>query len=196
MKINNCKLKNKLGFTLIETVVVISIVGLMMPVIFSIFFVLVKQQNKIYRLNSIKKEGDYLINQIENNIRNNAVMVMSSNVPIPPVANKVCTDSSDPYSSGSTIYFLDKNDGWFKYNQTGSTVAFSSSAGANTTLTSSKTKIYNYSVNCTRTNLYTPPVVSLSFDICFDDGTGTCSTARPEESATMHYQAKIRLRNY
>ena len=96
----------KKGFTLIETIVVVAVIGLTLPVIFSIFFVLFQQQTKIYRLNTVKKEGDYVINLIENTIRDDAVTILSSNSPIPPDAtNLKCANDSTSYSSTSSLTF-------------------------------------------------------------------------------------------
>ena len=61
------------GFTLIETIVVIAVIGLTLPVLFATILTLMRQQIKIYRLSQVKREGDYIINLMENTIRNRAV---------------------------------------------------------------------------------------------------------------------------
>lgn len=186
----------KRGFTLIETIVVVAVIGLTLPVIFAIFFVLFQQQTKIYRLNTIKKEGDFLINLISNNIKNDASIILSSNSPLPPDStNKKCDGDSTNYSSNSSLYFLDKNGEWFGYLVSGNTIASSSASLASINLTSSKTKVSSFSISCSRTYMYSQPSVSLSFDIEFCNDVA-CSQTRPEELASLHYQTKIKLRNY
>lgn len=190
------------GFTLIETIVVVAVIALTLPVIFSIFFVLLQMQTKIYRLNTVKKEGDYIINLIENTIRNDAVTIISSPIP-PDDTNKVCADDLSVYPLSSTIsnlYFLDKNGLWFGYIANGLTLASDSSKldsqGLDpVNLTSSKTKVNDFSISCSRTNLYSQPSVSLSFRIEYCPDVA-CSQTRPEETASLFYQAKIKLRNY
>jgi len=189
-------MKKLKGFTLIETIVVVGVLGLTLPVIFSIFYVLLQQQTKIYRLNTTKKEGDYAINLIENTIKNQAVSIISSNSPIPPDAtNKKCDNDSSSYSSTSGLYFIDKDGSWFGYVVNGDTIASSSAALASINLTSSKTHITGFSISCSRTYLYSQPSVSLSFDIKFCNDVG-CAQTRPEEISSLHYQTKIKLRNY
>ncbi|EKE14302.1 MAG: hypothetical protein ACD_12C00581G0001, partial [uncultured bacterium] len=58
------------SFTLIETIVVVAVIGLTLPVLFAIIFILMREQVKINRLSQIKKEGDYIITLMENTIKN------------------------------------------------------------------------------------------------------------------------------
>lgn len=188
----------KRGFTLIETIVIISVIGLTLPVIFSIFFVLIQQQIKIYRMSVVKKEGDYLINIIQNTIKDKATIILSSSTPTPPDdTNKVCISDSSSYSSSSGLYFLDKNGVWFGYLiNAGSVASNSASFTSVINLTSSKILVNNFFISCSRANMYSPQSVSLSFDICYNSETENCNPSRPEEIALLHYQTKIKLRNY
>jgi len=193
---NETMKQSKKSFTLIEMIVVVAVIGLTLPVIFSIFFVLFQQQSKIYRLNTIKKEGDYIISLIENNIKNEAVTILSSTSPIPPDAtNKKCDTDASSYSSTSGLYFIDKDGLWFGYLINGSTIASSSASLASINLTSSKTRISSFSISCSRTYKYSQPSISLSFNIEYCNDVA-CSQIRPEEIASLFYRTKIKLRNY
>ena len=184
----------KKSFTLIETIVVIAVIGLILPVVFSIFFVLLQQQIKIYRLNTVKKEGDYLISIIENTLRNDTKSIHSAEPPTD--LNIECSTESSAYGSTSSLYFLNNKDQWFGYLLNDNAIA---SASASTTmpinLTSSKTKISNFSISCSRNYLYSPSSVTLSFDIKYCNDLA-CAQTRPEETASLFYQTKIKLRNY
>lgn len=180
------------GFTLIETIVVVAVIGLILPVIFSIFFVLLQQQTKIYRLNTVKKEGDYIINIIENTLRNDAVTIHSANPPND--ANKVCANDSTSYSSTSSLYFLNKNTLWFGYLINSGVISSSSANLASINLTSSKTRINSFSISCSRTHIYSQPSVSLSFNIEYCNDVA-CSQTRPEEIASLFYKTRIKLRS-
>jgi len=189
-------MKRNRSFTLIETIVVVAVLGLTLPVIFSIFFVLLQQQTKIYRLNTTKKEGDYVISLIENTIKNDAVTILNSNSPMPPDAtNTECDADSSSYSSNSNLYFLDKEGEWFGYLINGTAIASSSSSLASINLTSSKTRITGFSISCSRAFQYSQPSIGISFDIEFCNDS-ECSQTRPEETSSLHYQTKIKLRNY
>jgi hypothetical protein len=172
------------------------VVGLTLPAIFTIFMVLLQQQEKIYRLSTTKREGDYIINLIENTIKNEAVTILSSNSPIPPDStNTKCDNDSTSYSSISSLYFLNKDGLWFGYLINGNAISSSSASLASINLTSSKTRISSFSMSCSRTYAFSQPSVSLSFDIEFCSNVG-CSQTRPEEISSLHYQTKIKLRNY
>lgn len=182
----------KKSFTLIETIVVIGVIGLILPVVFAIFFVLTQQQTKIYRLNTIKKEGDYVVSLIENTIKKDAIAILNDPA---NVDNPECASASTQYGSTVDIYFLDKRGQWFGYLLSGVAIASDSSSLAQPiNLTSTKTKISQFSVNCTRNSTYSQPTLFLSFDIEYCNDV-TCNQTRPEEIALMHYQTRIKLRN-
>jgi len=184
------------SFTLIETIVFIAVVGLTLPAIFTIFMVLLQQQAKIFRLSTTKREGDYMINLIENTIKNEAVTILSSTSPMPPDStNTKCDKDATSYSSISSLYFLNKNGLWFGYLINGNALASSSASMASTNLNSTKTRISSFSMSCSRTYAFSQPSVSLSFDIEFCNDV-SCTQTRPEEISTLHYQTRIKLRSY
>jgi len=191
----------KRSFTLIETIVVVAVIGLTLPVLFAIIFTLIKQQVKIYRLSQVKREGDYVINLMENTIRNRAISIHSDT---PTEVNIVCKGvvGSYLYSSTSSLYFRDKDKQWFGYLFDSDSIASKSADLDNplnvltSALTSSKTIVYNFSISCSRNTIYSPPSVSFDFDVCFVTGAGICTSTRPEEIASIHYQTRIKLRSY
>jgi competence protein ComGC len=183
----------KKSFTLIEMVVVVAIVGLVVPAIFAIIFGILREQTKINKLVTVKAEGDYILNIVANSIRSNAFSIHSANPPSD--ANLVCDVSAS--SNPGPLYFQDPDGGWFGYSVTGDTVASESSALTEPAgLNSEQTIISNFTLNCSRVNSYAAPVISLAFDICFKTGTGICTSSRVEETAQLHYQTKIKLRNF
>lgn len=185
--------KSLKGFTLIETIVVVAVIGLTLPVLFAIIFILMREQVKIYRLNQIKKEGDYIISLMENTIKNDAVTIHSGNPPTD--ANIICSIADSSYS-GPPLYFLDKTKKWFGYENGVNTIATASAlATPSISLTSSKIKISSFSLSCSKKNLYSPAAILLSFKIEYCNDVA-CSQTRPEETASLFYQARIKLRNY
>jgi type II secretory pathway pseudopilin PulG len=183
----------KRSFTLIETIVVVAVIGLTLPVLFAIIFTLMRQQVKIYRLSQVKREGDYVINLMENTIRSRAVTIHSG---VPSDANIVCKDAGIP--SASSLYFLDEDKQWFGYLFNSNSIASKSAdlTHPSIDLISSKTVVSNFSISCSRSSLYSPASILLSFDICYNTGSG-CTSIRPEEiTSILHYQTRIKLRNY
>jgi len=184
----------KKSFTLIETIVVIAVIGLTLPVIFAIIFSFINQQVKIYRLSQTKRDGDYLINIMENTIRNNAISVHSAR---PADDTNIICNNVGTSPSGTSLYFLNKNKQWFGYLATGNSVASASvNLASAINLTSSKTLVSNFSIYCSRNTVYSAPSILLSFDVCYITSGGSCTSTRPEEIASMHYQTRIKLRSY
>ena len=187
------------AFTLIETIVVVAVIGLTLPVLFAIIFTLIRQQVKIYRLSQIKREGDYVINLMENTIRNKAVTIHSGS----PAndTNIVCGDDlvAYPLPAGTTVnnlYFLDEDNIWFGYKLNVSTSTVVSDSVTPVNLTSSKIIVSDFFISCSKTAVYSPASVLLDFDICYDTGSGDCTLTRPEEFTLMHYHTRIKLRTH
>lgn len=188
--------KIKKSFTLIETIVVISVVSLITPLIFSIIFGLARQQTKIYRLSQVKREGDYILNTVSVLIKNNAYSIY---YPEPPIDdNERCKDV-ETFTSENRLIFKDKKEDWFRieWNQANEKISsYSSSTNKTIDLNSSSVLINNFLISCSRKSLYSPPTVNISFDACYKTSTGKCTSNVIEETAILRYQTKIKLRNF
>ena len=188
LKIN---LKKNKAFTLIEVIVVIAVIGIVLPVLFSIIFSILQQQTKIQRLSLVKKEGDYILNVIENTLRNYAVKIYSEN----SFTTERCTTDNPTYgpSNGINFFFRDKYDRWFNFYQNSNNISSNSAnLSSPVDLNSSQTKITNFSIQCYKTALYSPPVVNVSFTIEYN----TTSSRTEEKVTPLTYQTKIKLKSY
>lgn len=188
-----CQVRSK-GFTLIEMIVAIAVISLIMPTVFEIFYAIMRQQIRIYRLSEIKRQGDYVLSVLETTIRNNAISTHTAQAV--SSADEICKNA-DSTSSPSRMYFRDKSGGWFSFSLTSNQVA-SDSASTNRTLTTDKVRIEGLSISCTRSALFSTPVVGVGFKICYRySAVSTCSTApnRIEEVATLDYRTNVKLRN-
>lgn len=186
----------KKGFTIIETIVVIAVIGITLPVLFAIIFTLMRQQLKINRLSEIKREGDYVSSVIENTIKDRAISIHSG-LPVND-STKICETALSFSTPTTSLYFLDKNESWFGYQFSGNKLASESADLVNPSidLNSSKVLISNFSISCSRNTVYSAPLIQISFDVCYDTGLPNCATTRPEEITSLHYQSRIKLRNY
>jgi len=189
LKINS--MRRKKSFTLIEMIVVIATIGLVLPTLFAIIFSILQQQVKIQRLSIVKREGDYVLNVMENIIRNYGESIHSATPPTE--SNKICQSSSLENAS----YFKDKFGNWFRFylDETNSISSESSvlnnDSPGSILLNSSQTKITNFSIQCYRTALYSPPVINISFTISY-----YTSSSRVEDAASFNYQTKVKLKSY
>lgn len=188
-----CPRGSKRGFTLIEMIVVIGVIGLALPVLFAIFFTILAQQVKIYRLSIVKREGDYVLNVIENIVRNNVRSLHS----IPPTIsnpdnNKVCVTAGSSYNYP---YLQDKTTlgTWSRFLLQGDKIASESSVPPNASryLTTDKIKVTSFVLTCEGKGPYTSPVVNISFTLQY-----RTNSNRQEDIATLNYQTKVKLRVY
>lgn len=175
----------KFSFTLIEIVIVIGIISSILPVIFSVVFVILREQIKLVRLQEIKRQADFALNSVKETIKNSAISLYDS---LPPDNNPICLSDS----SYSNPYFLDKNGNYFWFFLSDSKISSGSSVSSSIDITDNKVIISNYLLTCERKNFYSPPLINISFDIGFNS-----SSNRPEEIIpTLHYQTKFKLKTY
>lgn len=193
----------KKGFTFVELLIVISIIGIVLPAFFGIIFVLLRQQVLVYRLSEVKRQGDYALNLMENTIRNSAVSVhkdstLQEDDPPAILNNRLCDTTllDTIYPSSPAVRFKDKYDNWFYYGLSSEKIASSSGRGGsaiNTAeLTNGSASITNLSITCRQSTDFSTSVVGIEFDIGYRLANGI--TPMPEERATLHYQTKIKLR--
>ncbi len=187
------KLRSNIAFTLIEMVVVLGVISFALPVLFAIIFTILQQQAKIIRLQEVKKQGDFVLSTMENTIRNYAISIHTSS---PTSENEICKVPGLG-ESANVMYFKDKAGTWFSYSLGSDKIASGSSNPPNAggDLTTNKVKVSqngsNLFLSCVRKSAYSPAIISVNFKIEYN----TVST-RPEETASLTYQTKIKLRNY
>jgi prepilin-type N-terminal cleavage/methylation domain-containing protein len=183
----------KRAFTLIETLVVIAIIGLITPIVFTIIFIITREQTKISRLILVKRQGDNILNNISFTIKNYAYSIHLASPP--NETNEVCNNLG---SYSSSLIFKNNNDNsWFNFFLDNNIVSsYSSTLNSNLSLNTQSVLVDNFSISCQKKSLYSPSVVSLSFDICYKTRSNNCTSQSPEETALLHYQTNIKLRNY
>ena len=182
-------MKNKLGFTLIEMIVVVGVIALALPAVFAIIFGVVREQAKVYAIKQAKREGDFALDAIQNTIKNYASGIYSDQALQKPVCNTSGSNYSNKLYFGSNI----AANAWFEYElDSNNKIASNSSvASAITNLTTQQVSISNLTISCNRTATFSPALVAVSFDVKYN----TPSTFQ-ENQATLHYSTQIKLTNY
>jgi prepilin-type N-terminal cleavage/methylation domain-containing protein len=94
----------KKGFTIIEMIVVVAVIGFMMPLFVSIFFNISRLQMQLMVIQELKEQGDYVRSQIINTVRNNATIVNGS-----------CAGLTLPNTDQTELCFYDKNSVAFAF---------------------------------------------------------------------------------
>ncbi|MFH1826957.1 MAG: hypothetical protein ABH812_00790 [bacterium] len=183
-------MNKRFGFTLMETVIVLGLISLILPIIFAIVFSITRQQAKVYVLSTIKREGDNALSIMENTIRNKAIAIYTNE----DLSTPVCTskDNNHESSDGTDFYLSDNSGEWFKFSQSSNQIASSSSiVNAEVDLTSSSnTRITSFNINCQYISDFSKPVVGISFTI----EQKQTQYLKREEIASLNYSTKIKLR--
>jgi prepilin-type N-terminal cleavage/methylation domain-containing protein len=172
--------KQNAGFTILELVIALTIIGVLLPATFAIFMANLRAQTKVLVLQDVKKNGDAALDIMESLIKVYGRELEQSD------GTPVCSTSSSSYSGD--IYFVDQTGARFMFHEDTGRIASESATTAY--LTSDSVIVSDFNLSCSRESLFTSPLVSVSFTI--DQAR---LTTRAEESASLDYQTKIRLRN-
>ncbi|MEN9327749.1 MAG: hypothetical protein RI947_557 [Candidatus Parcubacteria bacterium] len=173
------------GFTLIEVIVVIAVIGMIIPAIFSVIVAILQQELKIYQLSEVKRQGDTALAIIESTVKLNAVSINDAGTG----GNAVCDDAGD---TGDADYFRDDEGNWFRFSVSNDRIASSSSiVNATNDITKSTVVVSDFALTCSRPNGAAPPLINVQFTV----SAGGTST-RQEERASITYRTKLKLRNY
>jgi len=196
-----CKMEstNNRSFTFVETLVVISVLGLVLPILFTIFFVILQQQLKILRITEVKRIGDNIVQVLENTIKNNAYTIYDG-------PTEICeADNANPFPhSGTPSSFRDKYKSTFSIDYTSpdlSVIYPAPVAPAPTfafpqgQLNNSKVNVSSYSISCNKASIFSAPLISINFTVCYSIG-GICDSTNPQEAASLDYQSNIKLRSF
>lgn len=170
----------KNGFTLIEIIVVIGILGIILLMGSNLFFSILRSSTKTRILQLVKQNGDYAISVMGRMIRN---------------ARSVS-------GNGSSITILNPDGKTTTFNCCGASPNFliaSESGGLsceNARLTSSEVKVNNCSIFTVTSGEpgVRPAVVKINFNL--SQVSQAEVTPRPEEQASVSFQTTVSLRNY
>lgn len=193
MGISNKLPHRKCSFTLIEMIVVVGIIAFVMPVVFSIVFVIFQQQARIYNLQEVKRQGDNTINTIQNTIKLYGATVVDPTLypTLFPTIVDICPVFPTPSLSPQPYLFMyDKSNTAFSYVFKDDSIASSSPSNniIDLMLTSNKVVISNVKFSCFRSNQFSPAVIGAEFDVS--------RIINGQTAASMHYNTRFKLTNY
>lgn len=212
-------LKRDAGFTLVEVIVVIAIVSIMLPVIFSIITTVARQQSKIYRISEAKQQGDFALAFMKNYIRNTGDRIYQlHNNQTNEFAVEVCNTLAPPGNTHITQtgkdFYIKKNNTpnqYFRFYNERSRIdldgasgnrereisqIFFDDNGSVQQLTTNNVKIENFSLQCIRRTESGKPYIVISFLIYFTGNSDTfdLSNAKSEDIAILDYRTVVQMR--
>jgi len=176
------------GFTLVEILVVVGILGIIAVVASTIFFTTLRSAGKTKVLTTVKQNGDYTLSVMERLIRGSQEVVTNTD-------NKICESGMNylkfKRADGSTIEF-----GCLEEGAANGRIASNSAR-----LTSSKVKVDSCSFDCSCPAVFPnctaegakfyPKTVTIKFTL-----SQVGAAVRPEEEATINFQTTVSTRNY
>lgn len=171
------------GFTLIEFLVVLSIIVFIVPSLFGLMYSLLRQQSRIIALQEVKRQGDLVFNHMKTTIKNSATATYNNTL-ASPIA--ICT-SAPTSASGSLMYFLSSTgvNSYFGYSMSGTGIVYEKTGSSSTPLTNSTVTISNLVLACSRDSDYSPPLVSVSYTV-----------TQPSTSVSLNYKTSIKLKSH
>lgn len=200
------QISHKLGFTLVEVIIVLSIIALSFPILFSTLFVVTRQQVATNRLTDVKQQGDAVMNYLTTQIRNNAIQIQTFNgVNWVSACERAgsgvekITNSTTPQPFYGSISFLNgetQSDSIFKVakGQLCRQTRPDAPASIDTTvceeaLTNRSVVVSNLVIQCINIDTTTSPFVEISFVL-----TGAKGEVVGVDSTTMNFSTKVQLR--
>lgn len=181
------------SFTLMELIVAVGIIGIILPTVFNVFFIIIRQQLILVSYQTMKQQGDSTRRNIQNILQNRAAYVTDQSY----IATDVCpliTTPTPPYSPG--IYLKDRDGKIIHiYPTPTGTINLIASDSANAdgsviktyNLTSPDVTITDLGFSCYKVNDFSPEIVSTTFTV-------RKSTLFKEIS--LPYLFNVKLRDY
>ncbi|MCX7996888.1 MAG: hypothetical protein N2691_04015 [Patescibacteria group bacterium] len=191
------------GFTFIETIMILGIMSIMLPMIFSILMTVAQQQNKIYRLTEAKTEGDFAMAFMKQRLKNEAEMIFKDETLQLPVCADTDVENIEytaqkgrhmyftkRNTAGSYIQFMTEEFGNLTSDNPYEQIIFNDN-GQKTALTSENVVISNFEITCFSRTTATPPTIMISFIVYYKTD---LSTASAEDTAILEYRGVVKMR--
>jgi prepilin-type N-terminal cleavage/methylation domain-containing protein len=202
MKLGDLR-NNVQGFTLVETIIVLAIFGLVIPSVFSIITAIVRQQADIYRLTEMKRQGDYALGYIKQTILNDAEHLYAYSSNPSPRYDEICAQdgASDEFfettNDGRDFRMSTKDDPstyMYFHIETDNTAGTSLLLHEDTTgdsheITTTNVYIPYFHIECFQKNDFATPLVGVQFAVVYKNKSGQQVDLNP-----LVYQTKFKLR--
>lgn len=175
------KRKTNRGFTLIEILVVIGLLGIIVAIGSNMFFTTLRSSGKSKTLTRVKQNGDYALSTIERLIRDSEKVITNSDGSLCEASmNKIKVKRID----GSEIEFECLDEGI-------ATGYIASTSAVRARLTSDEVKLDSCSFDCSSQGEFYPQIVSIDFTL-----SQAAVTTRLEEQASVNFKTTVNTRNF
>lgn len=167
--------KKETGFTLVELLVVISVLGIMAVMALQIFLSLIRSSTKTEVLGRVKQNGDYALSVMERMIRNSREILECDTDHI-LIKNPDGRESNFRFC-GDPDFLIASESGDLECGEV--------------RLTSDQVRLASGAFSCTAGGEFQPDVVGISFTLSQSE-----ETTRAEETVSLGFQGSVTTRNY
>lgn len=174
------RIKRK-SFTLIELAVAVGIVALVLPSIFNIFFIMIRQQIVLIAYQDMKKQGDSIARNIKYILQNRASQITDGTYST-EVCPLITTPTPTPFSQ---LYVKDRDGNSITFYQSSDKVA--SDSGKLYLLNTSSASVSGLLFSCYKVNDFSPAYVSVRY---------TMSKSALFKAISLPYSFSVKLRGY
>ncbi len=172
------------GMTLVEVVVVIGIISIALPALFSTLIVSTRQQVSISRINEVKNQGDSVLGVMTSRIKSNANRLCVTSAADTSCVTEVCgSTTASPTDMNS---FIDRASVLTRYYLKGTSI-YESTGGTEKRLTNDLVKVNSLVIQCHKTSQTTRPIISIQYTVIAEP----LGNTNVSERATLDYSTKI-----
>ncbi len=177
------EVKKQKGFTIIEIIVVVGILGIVAAIGTNIFFTVIRSSTKSKNINTVKQNGDHALSTMERMIRNSYAIITNSDAQI--CENGMTKIKIINSNKEETEFELVDSDG-------DPSNGYNYLASNSARLTSDEVRVASGSFDCLSSGDFNPKTVTINFTLTQNFS----PTPRVEEEATIDFRAVIETRNY
>lgn len=187
--IDNNIQKNTCGFTLLEMLIVISIIGIVIPMMMGLFIVNLRSYVRVKTLAEVKKNGDFALDNIEAKIRDNIWAIYSNE----SGTSEICTTKSslltqNYYTTETGEMYFKKSDGViFSLSINNNRLVYSQSSN-DYDITSDNVIVDFLRLSCNRSSEFSSPIVTVEFTV------ESKQQSRAEDALSLNYYSKYKIR--
>ena len=180
------RIRNK-SFTLVELIVAVGVVALVLPAIFNIFFVIIRQQIVLTAYQDMKRQGDSIAKNIKYILQNRASQITDATYLL-----EVCPLITTPTPTYfPRIYIKDRDDNSLSIYQdslnSDKVASLAAMPNKKYFLNTTSVQVDNLEFSCYRVNDFIPASVSVRY---------TVEKSALFKSISLPYSFSVRLRNY
>ncbi|MEI6532936.1 MAG: type II secretion system protein [Candidatus Roizmanbacteria bacterium] len=153
------------GFTFIETIVVLAVLAMVLPALFTILFAIMQQQVRVLKLQELKRQGDQAFGFIKDTLRKNSYKIYSDKL----ATNQVCLLPTTSYTNinGNDFYLKSDAGSIIKFYKNGTKLELYNSItpSTNRVYITDPIQVDSFTIACNLKSAFSSPLISVVLKI-------------------------------